>query len=353
MTKKTYFDQVPEALQFCKDVCDNIEKHKIHPNEEFADLGMGILTSSVIDRSGEQVAPKAIESIVQQVNERGLWMNADHDPIIQPIGRILKAQMFWTPDKQTAFVAGALGYFDVSKLPPIPEVPQGSDPFDGVPVDDEWWNLQVKFNTKEIPEATLMRALAGAPPHLTVEVGHARRKSADPITIIEFVLSTYVLLGNPLSKKVLERVGDSAGAEIERTSKDFYRWIRSDIGQRISELRSEKSRLIFHASHAGCAIEFILPGYSVDEIAIACDATPPAVLRACSLAHALRDSEPEAMAYVWHVGTASWRPKWVRTRRNGLLSNQPELVAYEKYSSLSIGFEITDPPPPKVVTRTK
>src|SRR5690349_20031999 len=102
------FDEAPEAFQFCRDVEEEIAKYKLFDREEFSELRCCVLTTSGKDMQGDSFRLKALVQGVREINQNGLWLSVQHDPLLQPYGRVLAAKLFYAPKSQVHFIAAVM-----------------------------------------------------------------------------------------------------------------------------------------------------------------------------------------------------------------------------------------------------
>src|SRR5438874_2298032 len=99
-------ERIPEAKLFVKQVDERLDTYRNVDEGQFADVQALVLSGTGTDLHGEAFALEALEQMVQHIHLNGLWIRYQHDPAIQPIGRVLDANIFWDSDSECHFVVG-------------------------------------------------------------------------------------------------------------------------------------------------------------------------------------------------------------------------------------------------------
>ena len=63
------------------------------------------------------MTPQAIVKMAEQLDDGLIWNQAEHDPLIQPIGRSIAARVYYAPKSDVYFVAAVSGTYDIAHLP--------------------------------------------------------------------------------------------------------------------------------------------------------------------------------------------------------------------------------------------
>lgn len=165
-----------------------------------------ILTTSHVDKQGDQFTIGALSSMVDQANSSYIPFGVEHDPRIAPLGRIRKARLIPLPDGQCA-VEGDIEFFD----------PQGSVPFAGTerlvklpsleePVIGYDRSYRDRENQKLIRD---IAKLLGSKPK------EEFKKSLDPVSLLE-ILGLFI-------------IGQFAGGFLQKVGADAWDSIKSKL----------------------------------------------------------------------------------------------------------------------------
>jgi len=329
-------EECPEVRRWAEDVINSIDSYKLFPDENFASLLVGVMSSTSTDKQGESFEREDLERAVARVAQSAFFVRREHDPLIQPIGRTLAAKLFFEAHSNVHFVASVTGMYDSSKLPKLadkgidlsklantaPEELQDQEPKIGA---------SLEFNPDEIPVEVIEQVLDTAPSWVLRQPAQDFRKSGEPLRILAISASILLLSSSPFTKKFLERWGEkTADASFE-----FLEWLR----KKISSLRVQ-DRLVIRTEYRGCEIEFVLPAEENPVIvAEAVDALRSATDSACRLVEALAEFEPTRITLGYDLPSKKWFPLHATTLKAGIIADQPRLIAIERLHSggLSLG----------------
>jgi hypothetical protein len=329
-------EECPEVMHWAEGVINSIDRYKLFPDENFASLLVGVMSSTSTDKQGESFELEDLERTVARVEQSAFWVRREHDPLIQPIGRTLVAKLFFEANSNVHFVASVTGMYDSSKLPKLsdkgidlsklpntaPEELQDQEPKIGA---------SLEFNPDEIPVEVIEQVLDTAPSWVLRQPTQDFRKSGEPLRILVISASILLLSSSPFTKKFLERWGEkTADASFE-----FLKWLR----KKISSLRVQ-DRLVIRTGYRGCEIEFVLPAEKNPVIvAEAVDALRSATDSACRLVEALAEFEPTRVTLGYDLPSKKWFPLHSTTLKAGIIADQPRLIAIERLHSggLSLG----------------
>jgi hypothetical protein len=339
-------EEVTEAREFCESVLRDIDSYKLYPEETFSHMHRAILSSSAVDLQGEAFTPDALESGAHLINEEILWIGVHHDPLIQPYGRVISAKVFYSPVSGIHFIAAVIGYFDPLMLPTFAEA--GVDSYLSLDepnetflsLEDEPFHAQLAINPHEIDRAIILDVLESSPDFVAKQPLRSLRKTADPnpLTIISLVVSIGLLLYNPFSKKFLERYGERAADG----SIAFFRWLSTKVFAALNELRQKRVLFELVSEYKGCRVQFVT---NSNDTAILCDASN-SISRAASSAIALIEGaehlQLQRLIYEFDLKTRKWLPLHATSKKVGVISNRPYLIAIDQMHGLSVGGVTTE-----------
>lgn len=330
------FKEVPEAEKFCNEIIKNIDKYKLYPGECFKQYTIGVISTSSIDLHGDRVTPKALYSMEKQINERGIWQCVEHNPLIQPIGRSIATKVFYAPKSNIYFLAFVGGHYDIKKISSFKDLGidlnEITDEELDVSASTEGYQAKIAFNPHEIKSSIIQGILDGCPTIVDKKPEITFRKAADPITIIKVVSAVWLLTSNPFSKKFLERFGEKTADEVIK----FFEWLRKKVIMQVSKLKNKKVLFEFDVPHKGCRIEFVIASKEINKLNKAVDTVNSAVKRAIKLVDRIQHLEIETLVYEFDLNNEQWYPLHAATRKKGVISERPVLVALERYKGMSI-----------------
>lgn len=339
-------EEVTEAKEFCKSVLRDIHSYKLYADETFSHLHRAILSSSAVDLQGEAFTPDALETGARRINEEILWIGVHHDPLIQPYGRVISAKVFYSPISKIHFTAAVIGYFDPTNLPTFADL--GVDSYlslDGrneiLPrFEDEPFRGHLAFNPHEIDRAIVLDMLESSPDFVAKQPLRSLRKTADPdpLTIISLIVSIGILLYNPFSKKFLERYGERAADG----SIAFFSWLSAKVFAALNDLKQKRVLFELVSEYKGCRVQFVT---NSNDTAILCEASN-SISRAASSAVALIDGakhlEFQRLIYEFDLKTRKWLPLHATSKKVGVISDRPYLIAIDQMKGLSVGGVTTE-----------
>ena len=224
-------DEVPAAKRFITAACQSWEKYKRFPLEEFINVRGAVLATSGVDLQNECFAAEGLYEMADQIRQHSLWLMHEHNPLVPPLGRVLAAKAFYSPESRLHFVAGVLGLYDPSKYPSFSSVGWHV----GMPLaelsapelgDANWEKtIALSYNPHEIPPLMIEQLLQERPPEVAPQPALVGRKAADPLTILALSTSLWVLTSNPFTKKFSERLGERAAD----TAIELSSWLKDRV----------------------------------------------------------------------------------------------------------------------------
>ena len=336
--------EAPEAKEFCQSILRDIQSYKFHPDEVFTEVKFAILSTSAIDRQGEAFTPDALEQGARRINEEILWIGVHHDPLIQPYGRVISAKVFYGPTSQIHFTAAVIGYYDPSKLPTFSDL--GIDSSGSrtelnethLNLANEPFHAQLEFSPHEVDRELILDLLQDSPDIVSKQPFRSLRKTADPFTIISLFVSLGLLLYNPFSKKFLERYGERAADG----SIAFFRWLSLKVFARLSELRKKRVLFEFASDYKGCRIQFVVDSNDTAVLCAASNSISEAATSAVSLIDRAEHLQFQRLIYEFDLKTSRWLPLHAMSKKVGVISDRPYLIAIDQMHGLSVGGVTTE-----------
>lgn len=336
MDKPSLFEQVPDAVAFCTRVCDSLSNYLLCAEERFVQCRGSVLASTALDRQGERLSPAYLEAIVGQIAARPLWLLVEHDPRIQPVGRVLASKVFYAGPSETHFVAGVLGYYDQDKIPPLDHCEADVGSVADWPTAEalrQVGKARLGYNVHDIAPEFINELLETAPPIVSRDADSRFYKSEDVLTIITIALGGLAAISfNPFIKKVQEKIGDQVGQDLVA----MWNWVKGQLIDGIARHRAERLLFVLESPYKGCRVDFVIASNDPNAIRKAIDGIHDAGHSAKCLIDHLEEAEPDVVTYEFDCGQEKWLPLHAVTRRRGVLSNRPKLIALDKYAGLSI-----------------
>ena len=331
------FEETPEALQFCRSVVDNLDQHLLFPKEEFVRVMYGVVATDEVDAHGDAFDVAALDDFARQAETSPVWSLAQHDPRIQPIGRFIAVRRFTSPVSGVSFLAGVSGAYDPEKLPTFEEAglrESAEDP--SVHVEEpseELGDFVVAVNPTEIDAAISEESLRDASPSIRKSEEHHFRKALDPLTIIGIALPAYLVLRTPFLKKYGERLGEKAA---DKTI-EALAWIKERLVATIAAryARNVIYELVF--TRHGCRVQLVVDSNDPVVVAEAVDNCEDGAERARRLLDNSPFLELQKLVYLWDLKAKRWLPLHAASRRFGVITNRPQMIAWEAFSGFSLG----------------
>jgi hypothetical protein len=328
-----------EAEKFVQSVFADLDRFKLFPGEHFVKVVGNVLSATSIDRQGESLPVSDLEALVTAVEERDFWLRREHDSLIHPIGRVIAAKMFHAPQSDVYFVTGIVGFYDSSSLPTF--LSKGIDPLKLMASSEantecqaDFARAHVEFNPYEIPYSEVEDMLEKAPDSVEREVVEHYRKSAFSIAVLHISASIWLLSNTPFGKKFQERLGEKAAD----ASVEFLKWIADIVAGKLRQVAGRNTRLVISIRYRGCDIEFVLKGTEGPVATVeAMQSLEAAANQSLLLVDALSSTEPRRVTYGYDVASKTWFPLHASTLKEGIITDQPYMIALENLGGFSVG----------------
>ena len=336
-------DENEDAVRFVTEVAQRADVMKLFPEERFASVIFGVLMTTTVDSHGEQFTIEALEALERKVKENVFLVTAHHDPRIQPVGRVLAAKTFFAPKSKAHFVAGVVGYWDVSTFMSFEKMGinvSGADNFDVVPNIEIEGPLEahVGVTRQDFDFAELEALLSEAPPIVSKRVQQEFRKAEDPMTIVTISASIALLLSTPYLKEIQKRFG----AATADASLAFLRWVGSSLAAKVRSMAKREVLFELKSEIDGCDLAFLVETSDPLLVSEAMEKVQQAAVAAIKLATCLSAYGPIRITYLYdHVGK-KWLPLFAVTKQAGIVTDRPRLIALEGLSGISVAGVLTD-----------
>ena len=328
--------ETPAAADFIKSVKANIEKFRLHEGESFAHLHPAILATTDVGTDGGRFSMDELEAFGQGTEP--IWCGVEHDPLIQPAGRIVAIKAFQSPVSGTGFLAGVIGQYSKESYRTFKDVGINESTsadlsvlFAGVGGHDPEAGLA--YSPDEISPVTIEEMLSDAPSWVEREPGLQYRKAAVPPPILTLLLKATVLLWNPFSKKFLERSGEKAAD----AAAELFSWLTKTVFRKFTELTQEKVFFQILTLHSGCRIAFVIPSKNSDALTEAMSSVGDAFVDAVGLIETLASLEVAVLTFEYDLNLKKWLPLHAATQKGGIIVDRPHLIVVKELQGLSIG----------------
>ena len=267
-----------------------------------------------------------------------MWMGAYHDPLVQTIGRVLNAGLFYEEQSKTHFIAAVIGYYDPAQARPfrdfavLSEAESWEEEY-WVPSDEWEWDVRLALNPREVEASEIAEILAGAPTFVADSIEPRVRKAFDPTPIIEIYVPLWLLANNPFAKKFLERYGEKA-ADL---SMQLIAWLAGKVSRALKGVRAKRVLFELASDYRGCRIEFVVDSKEPDVVSAACRSVQGAAQDAMRIVNGLEDMELTKLVYEYDLKAERWLPLHAAGKRVGVIADRPMLIAVSELPGLSLG----------------
>lgn len=338
---ETLIEQIPEAYEFCQRVTNNINKYKLFPNEHFDTIIAGILTTTERDSQGECLSLSELRNLLDRFQKHTIWFTAEHNPLIQPIGRLVSAERFYCSNEDIHFIAGVIGYYDIDSILAFEDIGINIDkiPQADLSLSDtiEEPIIEVCYNPYEIEDEIIERMLHHSPKVVSDIPKRRFRKAAEPIIIIEISISLFVGIAIlSFTKGFFNRLGAKAADFMFETSKKVNLWLKDKVSREVSKIDTENLLFEVTSKYKGCRIRFVIPSKDQETIGQAIDKVWGAARSVAGLINMVKDLEPTCLVYVFDLNTKTWIPRHLTTEKLGIITDEPIEVDLKQYGGLSI-----------------
>lgn len=167
--------------------------------------------TTTVDTHGDQFAREALESLVTKVTEGMFLVTVQHNPRIQPVGRVLAAKVFFAPESQEYFVAGVIGYWDPASYKTFESIGDLCSVAEDLCVSgldlENPPQASIELNRQDFNFQDFDDVLTEAPLVVSKDIDERFRKAQDPITIVTISASISLLLSTPFLKEIQKKFG--------------------------------------------------------------------------------------------------------------------------------------------------
>jgi hypothetical protein len=331
----SYLDEVPDVNAFIDDVINNVERYRLFDREKFVKLIGGVLSDTNVDSTGESISVDSLKEMEDKIRHEIVWVGDNHDPRKPPVGRFIAAKVFYARTSQVHFLAGVAGIYDTTAYPKFTDfnidLSKRLPPNDLLAGSEEEPFCHLLYNPHDISARVISDLYEDAPDFISPPDETLLHKgiSDEHISQIIILASNALIAFNPLTKEFFSKVGQAAGDA-------FIAWIKRSASTILSRL---KRRVLFKwdTEYLDCKAEFIVDTQEPDVIAVAVQEIADASSAAGALVRSLKQYDPERVVYLFNATTRKWFPLYAVTKRVGVISDRPYLIALERYKGFSIG----------------
>jgi len=193
-----------------------------------------VISTTHIDLHNECLTKEALEGMVEQISNKSIPVNWEHNPIVPPIGSIVSASVEPTKDGEYALV-GTIEVFDLSSFPTILEsglkLPAtiSEKESDSYPTLGNL-DIELQYDPRNYPEE-IIKTFCSSISGITIRQKQIARKSVEPTPAIWLTLLAPAVYF--FSKGFFTRLGEQGADEFI----GYYRDFKSRI---ISLIRSKR-----------------------------------------------------------------------------------------------------------------
>ncbi|XXS90017.1 hypothetical protein WMF17_44085 [Sorangium sp. So ce362] len=342
--------ELPEVMAFYDDVLKNISSYRLFPQENFTHYILGVLATSSVDAHGDVMAEEALTDMVLRVQDGPLWSLAEHNPIVQPIGRVIAAKKFYSPADAKHVVVGVVGTYDLSQLPTFADVGLTDDgPSDHLPTDSDPSDtdhfFQLGLTRHDLSPDMVADLLASAPSLVSRDVDRRVRKTLNVETVISILLPSYLLLKTPFLQKFGERLGDKAADSVLES----LTWVKTKLARAVDAHSKREVLYELTIRNQDCTIQFLIDTKDLVIVEEAIEKLPEAVQRAGRLLVNGAHLEMDKLVYLYDRREGKrWIPLHAASRKRGVISDRPYLVSLDSFKGFSVeGSVVEQLLPPK------
>jgi|GEM_PF-6617989 len=335
---ETLIAKIPKAYKFCELVRDNISEYKLYPNEKFDTIIYGVLTTTERDSQGDCLSMVALDNFLNKIRKRTIWLTAEHNPLIQPIGRLIAAERFYDSGDDIYFIAGVIGNYDISSIlsfddigvniTNIPQIWPALPQTIGQPL------IELYYNPHETKDEIIKEMLNNSPEVVADKPKIRIRKAAEPMSIIiEISITIGLLAALSFVKSFSSRLGTRA---VDLLVKRVNTWLKSKVVRGIVKVDSDPFLFEFTSEYKGCRIRFVVPSKDQELLNRAINKVGAAARSAVGLIEKVEQFKPTYLVYVFDLDAKSWFPRHLATEKLGVISEKAIEVDLKKYKGLSI-----------------
>jgi len=330
--------KVPKAYKFCELVRENISEYKLYPNEKFVTIIYGVLTTTERDTQGDCLPISALDNFLNQIRKRTIWFTAEHNPLIQPVGRLIAADRFYDSEDDIYFIAGVIGCYDISSIlsfndigvnvKNIPRICPAFPQTIGKPL------IELFYNPHETKDEIIKEMLNNSPEIVADKPKIRIRKAAEPMTIIiEIGIAIGLLAALSFVKSFSSRLGTRTA---DLFVKKVNTWLKSKVVRGIAKVDSDPFLFEFTSEYKGCRIRFVVPSKDQELLNRAINEVGAAARSAAGLIEKVEQFKPTYLVYVFDLDAKSWLPRHLATEKLGVISEKAIEVDLKKYNGLSM-----------------
>jgi hypothetical protein len=299
----------------------------------FGKITSGVIWCDERGSDGKQLVPiDDPGALASDINTNGFPLLRGHDPGF-PVGKVLRAEVFASPDGVT-FIAAIFGFYAGGERLSFREF--GFDPSATVslpttlPMLPDGCRINFAVDPREVNTAWVEDVLRTAP--LRVERTDLSHNAAEWVQeLIRVGLPYIVLVWNPFVKTIATEAGKHAYAAL-------HQWLRTVF----DKLREHRNPIVeIQAYQNDCLVSFIFRGRDVKRHYAAHDALPIAVAQAAQLITNMKrtGNAPKLISYEFDSQDDKWFPSHAELNDGRFITDNNALIAIEQLpSNLSLGM---------------
>jgi hypothetical protein len=299
----------------------------------FGKITSGVIWCDETGSDGKQLVPiDDPRALASDINTSGFPLLKGHDPGF-PIGKVLRAEVFASPDGVT-FIAAIFGFYAGGERLSFREF--GFDPSATVslpttlPMLPDGCRIDFAVDPREVKSAWVEDVLSTAP--LRVERIDLSHNVAEWMQeLIRVGLPYIVLVWNPFVRAIATEAGKDAYAAL-------HQWLRT-VFDKLAEHRNPIVEI--QAYQNDCLLSFIFRGKDVKRLYAAHDALPIAAAQAAQLIANMKRTAnaPTLILYEFQPQDDKWFPSYAELNDGTFITDNNALIAIEQLpSSLSLGM---------------
>lgn len=333
--QRSLLNDTPEAVAFVKQVLENVDVYKLFEGEVFSRVDSAIFATTGADSHGHVISEADLQSFVSNAKGEIVWGGAEHNPLVQPIGRTLAMKFFRSPISGVGFIAGVMGTYgedyylkfsdvgiDISSLV-VPEVHAGD-------TTGAFIGAAIAYSPQEITPDVVDQMLGDAPDFVDREPQIQFRKAVVTPPLFTLMIDAAVLL---MARKFLEKSGEKlADAAFELLS-----WLKTSVFNKLSELTQERVVVQFQTAYNGCRVSLIIPSKDPAVLTDGASSMGDAMATAIAILHALKSMEVATLKFEYDSTCKRWLPLHAACRKGRIIADRPHLIVIKEAQGLSIG----------------
>lgn len=200
-----------------------------------------VISTTHLDLHNERMTKEALEGMVEQISNKSIPLNWEHNPLLPPIGRVVSALVEPTKDGEYALV-GTIEVFDLSSFPTILESGLKTPATISEKISASYptlgnLDIELQYDPRNYPEETIKTfclSISG----IKIRERQMVRKSVEPTPVIWLTLLAPAVYF--FSKGFFTRLGERSADEFI----SYYKNFRSRLIGLIKSRRKSKPTIL-------------------------------------------------------------------------------------------------------------